>query len=84
MTTTHTQNYRVLAVQFEPAHTEEIREYDASCLGEALCMAEREDAGVADFTYGICAEDFAIARTEGIAFNEADGLLVHRSQQAEK
>ena len=55
---------------------EEIREYEATALSEALAMAERDDAGRADFVYGILPEDYDIARAEGIDFNEADGLLI--------
>lgn len=68
--------YTILAVQFEPDHVETHRTYDATSLSEALMMAERADAGRADFTYGIRPEDYPVAIEEGIAFNEADGLLV--------
>ncbi len=72
------QTYRVLAVQFEPVHIETVRAYEATALGEALLMAERDDAGQGGsaITYGVLPEYFAIARAEGIEFNEADGLLV--------
>ena len=70
------RTYHVLAVQFEPEHIEQHRSYEASSLTEALAMAEREDAGHASFTYGIEPEDYPLARTEGITFNEADGLLI--------
>lgn len=76
MTDTVARPYRVLAVQFEPDHIEEHRDYDASSLSEALTMAERADAGRADYIYGILPEDYDIARAEGIAFNDADGLLI--------
>ena len=56
--------------------SEEIREYEADSLGEALAMAERDDAGSATRIYGIMPEDYDIARAEGIAYNEADGLLL--------
>jgi hypothetical protein len=68
--------YRVLAVRFTPDHAEEVRSYTASTLSEALTMAERADAGLADYAYGILPTDYAQALNEGIAFNEADGLLV--------
>jgi hypothetical protein len=68
--------YEILAVQFEPYHIEEHRLIEASSLGEALLVAERQDAGRATYVYGICPEDFDQARDEGIEFNEADGLLV--------
>lgn len=71
-----THTYRVLAVQMATTHTEEIRTYEATSLGEALAMAERADAGLRDCIYGVVAGDFDIARAEGIQFNEADGLLV--------
>jgi hypothetical protein len=67
--------YRVLAAQHD-RNVEEIREYRASCYAEAFGMAERADAGVADFSYGVPADAFDLARREGLAFNEADGLLV--------
>jgi hypothetical protein len=70
-----TRLFTVRAVQFDP-HLEQERDYEATSLGEALTMAEREDAGRASFTYGILPEDYAVARCEGIAFNEADGLLL--------
>ena len=70
--------FRIVAMN--PADgTEEYRDYDASCLSEALGMAERDDAGRADRIYGICPEDYALAREEGIAFNEADGLLINEA-----
>ncbi len=57
---------------------EEVREYQASSLAEALTMAERQDAGkpYPPTCYGVLPEDFDRARAEGIEFNEADGLLV--------
>lgn len=67
--------YRVLAAQPE-RNVEEVRTYRASCYAEAFGMAERADAGVADFTYGVPADAFELARREGLEFNEADGLLV--------
>lgn len=70
------REYIVLAVRFEPDHTEEHRAYAATSIDEALLKAEREDAGRAGYTYGIMPEDFAEARGAGIAFNEADGLLL--------
>lgn len=73
--TLSTRKYEVLAVQFEPEHIEEHRIYTASSLSEALAMAEREDAGRADYVYGINPSDYAVASEDGIAFNEADGLL---------
>lgn len=76
MMTDTTRVYQILAVQFDPAHIEERRDYPASSLSEALAIAERADAGRASYTYGVRYEDFAIARAEGIAFNEADGLLI--------
>lgn len=56
--------------------TEQILEFTAATLSEALAMAERADAGHASMIYGVLPADYAIARAEGIAFNEADGLLV--------
>lgn len=76
MTDKTTRQYEVLAVRFEPEHVEEHRLYEATSLSEALAMAERDDAGRADYTYGILPEDFDLARADGIDFNEADGLLV--------
>lgn len=71
--------YLVLAVwnDHPDGLREECREYVASALGEALTMAERDNAGRPDAPdcYGIAPEDYAIARAEGISFNEADGLL---------
>jgi hypothetical protein len=81
-TTTRTYTVRAVAACFlsdgtprEDGLIEEEREYEASALGEALAMAEADDAGRADFVYGICPEDYDIARAEGLSFNEADGLL---------
>jgi len=75
-----TQTYTVLATwQNHPnGLQEEQREYEASSLGEALAMAEADDAGQpnAPDAYGVLPDDFEIARAEGIEFNEADGLLV--------
>lgn len=71
-----TRTYRILAVQLEPTHTEEYRDYTASSVAEALTMAERDDAGRQPRTYGILPEDYDTARAEGIDFNEADGLLL--------
>jgi hypothetical protein len=71
-----THTYRILAVQVEPVHTEEHRDYQAESLSEALTMAERADAGRATYTYGIPPEAYEQARAEGIAFNDADGLLI--------
>lgn len=68
--------YQILAVQFVPEHREQIRAYRARSIGEALTMAERDDAGQAEWIYGVRPEDYDAARREGIAFNEADGLLV--------
>lgn len=62
---------------YNPEHnTEEYREYEASCLTEALAMAERAQAGICDDWIGIHPDDYQQARNEGIAFNEADGLLI--------
>jgi len=55
---------------------EELREYEATSLAEALTMVERADAGKVDRIYGIQAADYITARAEGIVFNEADGLLL--------
>lgn len=74
--TPSTRQYQVRAVQFDPAHVEEYRVYEATSLSEALSMAERADAGQSAYTYGILPEDYAIATGEGIDFNEADGLLL--------
>jgi len=74
------ETFRVLAVQFEPTHREEIREIAASCYAEAFGIAERADAGAADFVYGVPVDSFERARLEGIAFNEADGLLVDEAR----
>lgn len=80
--------FYVRAVQLDagtadrPGPWEQLRRYTASTLGEALTMAERADAGQTaangggSYVYGIRARDYAIARAEGIHFNEADGLLV--------
>ena len=68
--------YRVLAVQFGPVHTEEILSIPASSYSEALTIAERQDAGHRDRVYGIPVDSYLTARAEGIAFNEADGLLI--------
>jgi hypothetical protein len=67
--------YRIRVISFDP-HTEEVREYPAVSLSEALSMAERDDAGIRNVTYGIPPELYAIARFEDIAFNDADGLLL--------
>lgn len=80
---TETRTYAVLAVwnNHPDGLREEFREYEASSLSEALTMAERDNAGRpnAPDCYGIPPEDFDVARAEGIAFNEADGLLVDAS-----
>lgn len=55
---------------------EETRTYNATSYAEALTMAERAFAGMADVLIGIPADAFDLARAEGIEFNEADGLLV--------
>jgi hypothetical protein len=69
------REFRVLAM--DPADgSAEFRDYRATSLGEALTMAERADAGIRTRLYGVMPEDYAIARAEGIAFNEADGLLL--------
>lgn len=66
--------YYVLRV--DPADgSETVRPYAATTLSEALMMAERDDAGSVTYLYGVRFADFAIARAEGIRFNEADGLL---------
>jgi hypothetical protein len=70
------KTFRVLVVQFEPEHTETIREYRASSYAEAFGMAERADAGIAEHAYGVPVDCFELARRDGIEFNEADGLLV--------
>ena len=71
MTTTYQ-----LRVTFPEQNTEEYLEYVASTLSEALMMAERQMAGRENGMIGILPEDYALARAEQIAFNEADGLLV--------
>lgn len=78
-----TRTYTILAVSYRPTrlgpiplNPPEHREYHATTLQEALTMAEREDAGIADYLYGILPEDYAQARDEDIEFNEADGLLL--------
>jgi hypothetical protein len=60
----------------DAAGTAEHREYQASSVGEALLMAERDNAGARSLTYGIQPEDYPEARDEGIEFNEPDGLLL--------
>lgn len=71
-----TKRYQVLAAWLETGK-EEVRQYFATSLSEALTMAERADAGIVDgpTVYGILPADYDVARTEGIQFNEADGLL---------
>ena len=56
--------------------TIEDADYIATSLSEALMMAERAEAGRRTVTFGIQPIDYALALAEGIAFNEADGLLV--------
>jgi hypothetical protein len=70
-----TRTYCILAAD-PTTGREETREYDATSLAEALTMAEADDAGVADYLYGICPDDYAQATAEGIDFNVADGLLL--------
>ena len=65
----------VLAMDPETG-TEEYREYLTDSLAEALTRAERDDAGQRRWIDGVLPEDYDIARAEGIAFNEADGLLI--------
>ena len=71
--------YRILTVTDDggaSGWTEHIRSVEATSVSEALTMIERSDAGkLAVHAYGICPEDYAQARAEGIAFNDADGLL---------
>lgn len=52
------------------------RRFSAADLGEALMMAEREDAGKLDASYAILPEDYAEARQLGINFFENDGNLL--------
>lgn len=56
--------------------SETVVEVEATSVGEALTMAERAHAGVADRIFGIAPDDYEAARAEGIEFNEADGLLI--------
>lgn len=56
--------------------TEDFDAIEASSLAEALTIAERTDAGICTRVYGITPDDYDRARAEGIAFNDADGLLV--------
>ena len=74
---TDTRTYRICHAWLEESR-EEFHEYEATSLSEALMMAERSEAGRPDCAkaYGICPEDYTNARNEGIAFNEADGLLM--------
>jgi hypothetical protein len=65
-----------IMVQQQADGSEAIYEYEASSIGEALTMAERDNAGVTDVILGIRPEDYEAARVEGIEFNEADGLLL--------
>jgi hypothetical protein len=57
-------------------NTEAIHTYDATDYAEALTMAERAFAGIEDVLIAIPADAYDLARAEGIAFNEADGMLV--------
>jgi hypothetical protein len=70
------RTFRILAARLEPTYLEEYREIVAASLGEALTMAERADAGAADYSYGIHPDHYPDAIAEGIAFNQADGLLL--------
>jgi len=56
--------------------TIEERDYEATSVSEALTMAERAEAGQRTVTFGIQPRDYDEALAEGVAFNEADGLLV--------
>lgn len=67
--------YQVLIARPDE-NREEIRTFHASDYSEALTMAERSLAGIADANFGIPADCYDLARAEGIEFNEADGLLV--------
>lgn len=69
-----TRIYRV-RITFPQQNRDEVREYTATALGEALLMAERDIAG-SDATVAIRPEDYAQAHAEGLSFNEADGLLI--------
>jgi hypothetical protein len=55
-----------------PDGSDTIHELRATCLSEALTMAEREYPAVA---FGICSGDFELARAEGIRFDTATGVL---------
>ncbi len=68
-------DYKVL-INFPDENRELLRTYAATSYAEALAMAERTYAGKADVLLGIPYDGFKVARAEGIAFNEADGLLV--------
>jgi hypothetical protein len=67
--------YQVLIARPDQ-NREDIQAFDATSYAEALTMAERSLAGVADALFGIPVDAYDLARAEGIAFNEADGLLV--------
>lgn len=52
------------------------RRFSASDVGEALAMAEREDAGKLTASYAILPEDYEEARKLGIHFFEGDGNIL--------
>lgn len=68
-------NWTINAMNPDDGTTDQ-RTYAADTIGEALLMAERADAGRLNRIYGVRPEDYDRARHEGIAFNEADGLLL--------
>lgn len=70
-----TETFTIRVVSFDPTYTETRRTYSATTLSEALTMAERDHVGT-DVILGIVPEDYETAKAEGIAFNEANGLLI--------
>lgn len=67
--------YRVVVA--EPAENRERTfQFEAVSYAEALTMAERKFAGIAETLIGIPRGSYDLARAEGIDFNEADGLLI--------
>ena len=69
------REYQIIAID-PRTKAEETRTITASSIGEALTIAERQDAARATRNYGITSADFDAARDEGIEFNETDGRLV--------
>lgn len=78
LTPAEQEAFDVLVITTEPQWTETVETFHATSYAEALTMAERKYAGVADMLFGIVAtaKNYTRAKAEGIQFNEADGLLI--------